>query len=184
MGVGPWEPLVDVVEEGAGGALRVLDIELGGGEMGRAGGREGTTHAAGVEPDLGVAAADDLGLERELVAVAASVCGAVGEVADAERGVALGDVAADGVEVEGAVGLKVGDEADAVGQPDATRGAAHRWGMGATGHLDMGERGSWWWGGVDRGGGGQRGAGRRSAWRAACGVGGMYSGQAARIGQG
>ena len=40
MGVGPWEPSADVVEEGAGGALGVLDIELGGGEGGREGGQE------------------------------------------------------------------------------------------------------------------------------------------------
>ena len=45
---------------------------------------------------------------------------------------------------------------------------------GDRGRLDTGERGSWWWDGVDRGGGRQR-AGRRSAWRAAHGVEGTYS---------
>ena len=49
-------------------------------------------------------------------------------------------------------------------------GAAHRWGMGATAATWVrGGRDSWWWGGMDRGGG-QQGAGRRSAWRAAHGV--------------
>ena len=46
-------------------------------------------------------------------------------------------------------------------------GAAHRWGMGATAATRVrGGRDSWWWGGVDRGGGRRGLGGWHMGWKA------------------
>jgi hypothetical protein len=76
--------------------------------------KEDATYTSRIEPHLGMPTADDLGLERELVAIGARVRGPVGEASYAERGVALADVAADRLEMERAVGLEVGHETDAM----------------------------------------------------------------------
>jgi hypothetical protein len=101
FGIGLAQP--DVVQEGAGAALGVLDIETGG-----------------FDPYFCMGAGDDLGLERELVGTervdgGEAETGSVGETTDAEGGIALAEFTRDGFEAERATRVELGDEADAVG---------------------------------------------------------------------
>lgn len=93
----------DVVEERAGRTLRVSDIEL----------------PAVFSPDLGMSAADDLGLEGKLVRAECvgrvhARPGAISEAADSQRLVALLHVASDGIEPERSARLEVRNEPNAV----------------------------------------------------------------------
>jgi hypothetical protein len=68
-------------------------------------------------PDLGMAATDDLALERDFSLERVGICGQaapVGESADSNGSGALSAFAGDGLEVEGARVFEMGDESDAM----------------------------------------------------------------------
>ena len=102
----------DVVQEGATARLRVPNEKL----------------ASSLAPDLGMRPRDDLALERELVlrrCVGSSEPNprAVCETADTQRRIALSHIARYGVEAEGPARIKMGNEANAVTRPCASRQA-------------------------------------------------------------
>lgn len=100
--VGRAEP--DVVQERAAGRFCVFDKET----------------TAALDPDLSMGPRYDLALEREAVGAHGVDGGetearAVGEAADAQGRGTSDEIAGDGLKAEGAPGVDVGDEADAMG---------------------------------------------------------------------
>ena len=100
----------NMIEESTGRGLGIFDLEL----------------ASRVAPQLGMGARDDLGLEGKLVRPErVRGChpqpGAIGEAPDAERGIALCDVARDWLEAQGAPGVEMRDETNTMARSQRCR---------------------------------------------------------------